>query len=195
MYSIVRILRHEQLIEYSVHRWPLPLGKLETQLFAYVQMRQKQTIRYGDLAIALGISPQQEREVLSRLARRGMIVRVRRGLYLAPLRLPPGGKWSPSEPLALTTLIEDQDGQYQICGPNAFSRYGWDDQIPNRLYVYNNRISGERKIGSTAITLMRLADERLGETEIVKMPDGVEAVYSSRARSLVDAVYELVAVQ
>ena len=30
-------------------------------------------------------------------------------------------------------------------GPSAFSRYGWDDQIPNRLYAYNNRLSGERK--------------------------------------------------
>jgi hypothetical protein len=104
--------------------------------------------------------------------------------------LPPGGKWSPNEFLALTTLIEDRGGRYQICGPSAFSRYGWDDQVPNRLYAYNNRISGERKIGSAAMTLIKLTDERLGETEVVKTPDGIEAVYSSRVRSLVDAVYD-----
>ena len=127
---------------------------------------------------------------MSRLARRSLITRVRRGLYLVPPRLPPGGKWSPGEFLAIATLIEDQGGCYQICGPSAFSRYGWDDQIPNRLYAYNNRISGERKIGSAALTLIRLADQRLGKTEVFKTPDGVEAVYSSRIRSLVNAVYD-----
>ena len=166
------------------------LGKIESQFFAYVQMRRLQTVRTGELVRALGITPQQERELLSRLARRHLIARVRRGLYLVPPRLPPGGKWSPSEFLALTTLIEDQGGRYQVCGPSAFYRYGWDNQIPNRLYAYNNRITGERKIGSVAMTLIKLTDERLGETEIVKTPDGIEAVYSSRVRSLVDAVYD-----
>jgi predicted transcriptional regulator of viral defense system len=166
------------------------LGKIQSQLLAYVQMRRLQTIRTGELVRALGITLQQEREILSRLARRNLIARVRRGLYLVPPRLPPGGKWSPSEFQALTTLIEDRGGRYQICGPSAFYRYGWDDQIPNRLYAYNNRISGERKIGAAAMTLIKLADERLGETEIVKTPDGTDAVYSSRVRSLVDAVYD-----
>ena len=73
------------------------LGKIETQLFAYVQMRRLQTVRTGELLRVLGITPQQERELLSRLARRSLIARVRRGLYLVPPRLPPGGKWSPSE--------------------------------------------------------------------------------------------------
>ena len=153
-------------------------------------MRRLQTVRTGELVRALGITPQQERELLSRLARRSLIARVRRGLYLVPPRLPPGGKWSPSEFLALTTLIEDQGGRYQVCGPSAFYRYGWDNQIPNRLYAYNNRITGERKIGSVAMTLIKLTDERLGETEVVKTPDGIDAVYSSRVRSLVDAVYD-----
>jgi predicted transcriptional regulator of viral defense system len=166
------------------------LGKTQTQFFAYVQMRRLQTVRTGELVGALGITPQQERELLSRLARRSLIARVRRGLYLVPPRLPPGGKWSPREFLALTTLIEDQGGRYQVCGPSAFYRCGWDNQVPNRLYAYNNRISGERKVGSAAMTLIKLTDARLGETEVVKTPDGIDAVYSSRVRSLVDAVYD-----
>ena len=40
------------------------------------------------------------------------------------------------------------------------------------------------------MTLIKLTDQRLGETEIVKTPEGIEAVYSSRVRSLVDAVYD-----
>ena len=166
------------------------LGRFETQFFAYVQMRRLQIVRTGELVRAMGITPQQEREILSRLARRSLIARVRRGLYLVPPRLPPGGKWSPSEFLALTTLIEDQDGRYQVCGPGAFYRYGWENQIANRIDAYNNRITGQRKIGSVAMNLIKLTDERLGETEVLKMPDGIEAVYSSRVRSLVDAVYD-----
>ena len=93
------------------------LGKFESQLIAYVQMRRLKTVRTGELVRALGITPQQERELLSRLARRNLIARVRRGLYLVPSRLPPGGKWSPSEFLALTTLIEDQGGDTRYAAP------------------------------------------------------------------------------
>lgn len=166
------------------------LGKIESQFFAYVQMRRLGTVRTGELVRALGITPHQERELLSRLARRSLIARVCRGLYLVPSRLPPGGKWSPGEFLALTALLEDRGGRYQVCGPSAFYRHGWDNQIPNRLYAYNNRITGDRKIGPVAMSLIKLTDERLGEIEIVRTPDGIDVFYSSRVRSLVDAVYD-----
>lgn len=119
-----------------------------------------------------------------------MIARVRRGLYLVPPRLPLGGSWTPDEALAIDTLIADQQGRYQVCGPNAFNRYGFDDQIPIRVHAYNNRLSGERTIGAVALTLIKVADERLGGIEEVKTPDGLTLVYSSRARTLVDAVYD-----
>lgn len=166
------------------------LGQLETQFFAYIQRRPRSLVQTGDLTSALGLTPIQERKLLSRLSRRGLIVRVRRGLYLAPRQLPLGGKWSPGEFLALTTLIEDRNGVYQICGPNAFYCYGWIDQVPNRVYAYNNRLSGERTIGPIALTLIKVSDERLGATEVTKTPDGIEVVYSSKIRSLMDAVYD-----
>jgi len=139
---------------------------------------------------ALGWTAEQERQVLSRLSRKDIIARVRPGLYLVPPRLPPGGRWSPGEFLALTTLIQDRGGRYQISGPNTFYRYGWTEQVPNRLYAYNNRISGDRQIGSVALTLIKVSDERLGGTEVVRTPDGIDVLYASKARSLVDAVYD-----
>jgi hypothetical protein len=77
------------------------LGQIETTFFAYVQMRGQSVVRAGELTDALRLSAIQERKLLSRLARAGLIVRVWRGLYLVPLKLPLGGKWSPSEGLAL----------------------------------------------------------------------------------------------
>jgi hypothetical protein len=46
----------------------------------------------------------------------------------------------PDEALALNALTEDRRGRYQICGPNAFSRFGFEEQVPTRVYGYNNRI-------------------------------------------------------
>jgi predicted transcriptional regulator of viral defense system len=166
------------------------LGHLETQVLAYAQMRQTQTIRTGELARSLRLPPQQVQEVIARLTRRGLTVRVRRGLYLVPQRLPLGGAWSPDPILALNTLMEDRDARYQICGPNAFNRYGFDEQVPARLYVYNNRLSRDRTIGSVEITFIKIADGRLGGTEELTTPEGLKAVYSSRVRTLVDAVYD-----
>jgi predicted transcriptional regulator of viral defense system len=166
------------------------LGEAERRLFAYAQMRGRATVRTGELRKALGLTPLQERNLLSRLARAGWIARVRRGLYLVPRTLPLGGKWSPDEVLALNTLMEEVKGRYQICGPNAFNRYGFDEQVPARVYAYNNRISGERTIGAVRLTLIKVADERLGATEEVATRDGQTAVYASRARALVDAVYD-----
>jgi predicted transcriptional regulator of viral defense system len=167
------------------------LGDLETQFFAYAQMRRLQTVRTGDLVDSLlRLAPDQERKLLSRLSRGGLIARVRQGLYLVPPQLPLGGAWTPSEALALNALMEDQNGQYQICGPNAFNRYGFDEQIPTRVYAYNNRISGQRTIGAVTLILIKVADERLGNTEEVKLQDGQSVRYSARVRTLVDAVYD-----
>jgi predicted transcriptional regulator of viral defense system len=153
-------------------------------------MRGQGTVRTGDLRKALSLSPLQERNLLSRLARAGWIARVRRGLYLVPRTLPLGGKWSPDEVLALNTLMDDVKGRYQICGPNAFNRYGFDEQVPAQVYAYNNRISGERSVGAARLVLIKVADERLGGTEDLETRDGQLVVYASRARTLVDAVYD-----
>ncbi len=166
------------------------LGKQETQMLAYLQMRKRRVVRAGELTSPLRLTRKQERELFSRMARGGLIARVRPGLYLVPPQLPLGGSWSPDEALALNTLLEDRGGRYQICGPNAFNRYGLDEQVPTRVYAYNNRISGERAVGAVALALIKVADDRLGDTEEVQTPDGVTAVYSSRVRTLVDAVYD-----
>src|SRR5512136_2219722 len=166
------------------------LGEIERRLFAYVQMRGRPTLRAGDLIAPLRLSPPRERRLLSRLARAGWIARVWRGLYLVPPRLPLGGKWTPSEALALNTLMAARGSRYQVSGPNAFSRYGFDNQIATRVYTYNSRVSGERRIGAVALTLIKVAENRLGGVERAKTADGQVIVYSSRARTLVDAVYD-----
>ncbi len=159
-------------------------------MLAYLQMREQSTVRSGELAGPLRLTRVQEQKLLQRMARGGLFARVRPGLYLVPQRLPLGGSWTPDEALALNTLIEDRRGRYQICGPNAFNHYGFDEQIPTRVYAYNNRISGQRVIGAVSLTLIEVDDDRLGDAERVETPGGQTGIYSSRVRTLVDAVYD-----
>ena len=166
------------------------LGQLESALLAYVQMRSLRIVRTGDLVGPLRISAKQERELLSRMARSGLIANVQRGLYLVPPRLPLGGTWTPDEATALNALMDDKRARYQITGPNAFQRYGFDEQIPSRIYAYNDRISGKRTVGQIELTLIKVDPARLGGTETVKTPSGQTLVYSSRPRTLLDAVYD-----
>ncbi len=166
------------------------LGELGTRFFALCQMRKISIIRTGDVVQALGISEVQERSLLSRLARNQWIVRVQRGVYRVPERLPVGGKWTPGQYDLLQSLMREHKTTWQICGPNAFNRYGFSEQIPNRLYVYNNRLSGDRSSGVTKITFIKIADDRLGDTESFPMPDGSTVFFSSRLRTLFDAVYD-----
>ena len=166
------------------------LGNLERQLFAYTQLRKVRELRTADLTKPLGITAKQERELYSRLARAGLIAQVRRGLYLVPRELPLGGVWTPDEGLALNPLMADRGGRYQICGPNAFNRYGFSNQVPNRVYTYNNRLSGERTIGAITLMLIKVADARLGDIQEATTREGLAVAYSSRVRTLVDAVYD-----
>ena len=80
------------------------LGKQETQLLAYLQMHKQQTVKMGELTGPLQLTKEQEWELFSRMARGGLIARVRPGLYLVPSQLPLGGSWNPDETLALNVV-------------------------------------------------------------------------------------------
>lgn len=166
------------------------LGNLERQLFAWTQLRKLRELRTGDLVKPLSISSKQERELFTRLSKAGLISKVRRGLYLVPRELPLGAVWTPDEALALNTLIGDRGGRYQICGPKAFNRYGLSEQVPTITSAYNDCYSGSRSIGAVSLSLIKVATARLGDTEDVRTRDGEVALYSSRVRTLVDAVYD-----
>lgn len=166
------------------------LGQLEAAVLAYIQMRNIRTAKTGELATALRMTAKQERELLSRMARAGLIANVRKGLYLFPTKLPLGGVWTPDEATAINALMADKHARYQIAGPSAFNRYGFDEQIPSRITLYNNALSGERTVGRINLTLVKVSDDRLGDTERVETPSGETLIYSSRVRTLIDAVYD-----
>jgi hypothetical protein len=93
------------------------LGDLSSRFFAYIQLKGKDIIRTGELFPVLGISESKERSLLHRLSKSGWIVRLKRGVYLVPPRLPAGGKYSPGVALILQKLmagIKSADHQHLI---------------------------------------------------------------------------------
>lgn len=166
------------------------LGTLEMQLLSYAQMRKKDILLLGELAQVLGITQKQERELFSRLSRAGMVIRLNKGVYLVPPHMPVGGRWTVSGYYILSRLMEVLKGQYQISGPSAFNFHGFDDQVPNRIFVYNDRIFGEKEVGGSNFVFIKTAAKRLGGTKNLQTPDGIDAVMVTKTRAMVDAVYD-----
>jgi predicted transcriptional regulator of viral defense system len=82
------------------------------------------------------------------------------------------------------------NGRCQFCGWPVFNRYGFTEQIPARIFVYNNRFYGPRVIGGREFSFIKVPDRRLGGTEKAMMPDGRESLFPTKPRALVDAVVE-----
>ena len=167
------------------------LGKLEQRFLSYAQMKRLTTVRYGELRSVLALNALQEKKALSRLARAGVIVRLKRKVYLFPSRLPVGGVWNPGEYLVLQKLMKAcNNGRYQLCGWLVFNQYGFSEQVPTRVYAYNDRLSGDRTIGGQEFTFIKVSNQRLGATVTSQTPDGVKIVLPTKARALMDAVYD-----
>jgi len=166
------------------------LGDLGAKFFALMQMRDQEVIQLGELQSVLQITAKQERELLSRLARRGYIVRLIRGTYLVPKKLPPGGKWMPDEYVIIYELMKSVDASYQICGPLAFQRHGLSEQIPNIITIYNTKLTGRKTIGSLTLQLIKVDKSRIGAREKIVLNDKKIVYISSLARTIMDSIYE-----
>ncbi|MDD2707401.1 MAG: type IV toxin-antitoxin system AbiEi family antitoxin domain-containing protein [Verrucomicrobiae bacterium] len=166
-------------------------GGLEIRLLSYVQMRRKGVVRCGELRTTLGLAPAQERQLFSRLARAGTIVRLKREFYLFPPTMPVNGLLCPDSGLVLKELMKVcGNGQYQLCGMEAFRCYGFTDQVPNRVDIYNNRLCGDRVIGNLQYRFIKVSDGRLGGTQKMSMDGSNDIIMPTMARALVDAVYD-----
>jgi predicted transcriptional regulator of viral defense system len=168
----------------------MSLGRLETSFFSWIQLRKIRIVKNGMFSAVTGISLKQERELLNRLAGKSLIVRLQKGIYLVPTRIPPGGKWMPDEYEVIAFYMKAIESSYQIGGFSIFNYYGFENQISNSIFVYNTKISGQKKIGVYNITFIKTDNSRIGNCEIVVTSSGVKAKTTNKARTLFDAVYD-----
>lgn len=162
----------------------------KTQFFAYIQMTGKILVYQGDLQAEFGFTLKQEQALLSKLALQGLIIRLKRGIYLVPQKLPPGGKWQPNSLYIISHFMALTTQYYYIGGHYAFNHYGLSEQIPNTLSVYNDTLSGERKFGVITVKFFKVSRNKLKNPSILKINNETQVNISSLTRTLLDAVMD-----
>lgn len=165
------------------------LGRLGTAFFSLVQMRHMDEVRLGDLQAPLGLTADQEQQLLKRLTRNGFIIRLISGVFLVPNKIPVGGFWQPNSYYVILKLMQYYNAKYYIGGLSAMQYYGLTSQIPNEITLFNDKINAKKTIGTQRFHLIKVSDERLlGSWSIdTKTIDG-EIYMATLAQTLLDAV-------
>jgi predicted transcriptional regulator of viral defense system len=165
-------------------------GSLEMKAIAYLQLKNMKTVGINDFQGALGIARQTEKDLLVSLNRKGIIVRLTTGYYLVPDKISPSSYAQVDEMEKLVYLMEYYKAKYMISGPTAIYYYGYTTQIPNRVYVYNDKIYGDRNIAGSSFVFMRTSAKRIKAVVTIKKSNGIEVPYTSQTRLLIDCIYD-----
>jgi len=162
-------------------------GPLESRLLAWAQMRGVERTTAASVARELRLNPEQARQLMKRLGRKGLAVPVQRGLWLLPPKLPPGGRWTVPPDVILRHLFEAKGSDYQETGLGALQYQGLTDQAANVTAVYNTLFTGHRTIGGLPFQFIKVAPERLGSLDKKALP---RRRVGSLPRVIMDAVYD-----
>ncbi len=161
----------------------LALGERKSQGKEWALLTSKEVME------SLGLDSQQSFRLFSRLLTQKRIQQLRRGVYLVPGHLPPGKKWAPSNYEALWAYMDWLGAKWQITGLAAFTRYGFSTQVPQIITVYNNKLSGETEAGGGRFIFIKLSPDQLGNTNLFEMHGSIQIPFSSKARTIFDAIH------
>lgn len=163
---------------------------LISQFFAYAQMREKEIFYLGDLHSAWGITLKQEKNLLNRLVKNKTIIKLKRGIYLAPQKFPPGGMWQPGSLYLISVFMEIMKAKYYIGGLYAFNYYGLSEQVPSVITIYNNKLSIKKKLGTLSIRLIKVPQSRIDDSIDIKLKENRNAKIASLCKTILDAVMD-----
>jgi len=166
------------------------IGELELKLLAYIQLTNSKMIKTGDMVKILGITQQRENNLLSNLSKKGIILRLTTGYYLIPDNISPSSNVIIDGMEILVYLMKYYDAKYMLSGPTAIYYYNYTTQISNRIYVYNDKIYGDRQIGGSSFVFMKTSSKRLKGAEFIITNKGFKVPYASKARLLIDCIYD-----
>ena len=171
------------------------LGPMEVQFFAWTQQENKSQVQTGDLLKTMNLSPKQEANLLYNLSSSGFILKLWRGFYLVPKKIPAKGVWSPSPYLVINKYMENAGAEkFYISGPAVFNQYGYTDQLSSWFTIYNDKISKRMYVLQYRLDFTKVVSNRLGTVKKVKAytesGQYVWARFSSPEQALLDAVYD-----
>lgn len=161
-----------------------------TQFFAYTQMRNVEIFHLGELQQAWGISLKQETNLLSYLVKQKIIIRLRRGIYLVPQKIPPGGKWQPDSLYIISVFMDIIKANYFISGLYAFNHYKLSKQVPSIIDIYNDKLSAKKKLGNLTLQLIKVPSYQIGYFTSINLKESKSVRIANLSRSLLDAVMD-----
>ncbi len=145
----------------------------------------------AEIMDTLGLSSIQTARLLTRLVSQGRIGQLQRKLYIAPGRLPPGKLWKPSAYLVLACYMEWLKAKWQITGWDAFARYGFSTQISQKVFLYNDKLSGEFLVAGSKFVFIKIPVKKIGfRKSYIISESNLKLFFSSKARALFDAVID-----
>ena len=169
------------------------LGPLGMRFFAWAQLEQKDQVKTGDFARVSGLSSKQEANLLYKLSSKGLVLKLYRGLYLVPKKIPINGQYSPSPYLIISKYMKNKNAKFQISGFSIFNSYGYSNQVSSWFTVYNNKFSKRCYIKQYRIDFVKVMTKRLGDVKkVVSYNENKSepAFISSPEQALLDAVYD-----
>ncbi|MGE3919951.1 MAG: DUF6088 family protein [Gammaproteobacteria bacterium] len=166
------------------------LGPLGSKFFSLMQARHQTLIRQGELQSALGLTPAQEQTLLKRLAGKGFLLRLQRGIYLVPKTLPTRGFWRPNDYYIIHQYMKILNAKYYIGGLNAIYHHGLTEQIPNQFTVYNNKYSGKRSFGKLNISFIKNDSANIVGFESKSIPNCGSVNIATKAKTIIDLIQD-----
>ncbi len=165
------------------------LGPLGAKFFAYAQAHKMDIVCLGEIQKSLNLTPLQERRLLERLNKVGLVFRLQRGVYIVPEKITAGGFWRPNDYLIIAVYMELHQANYYIGGLSAFNRHGFSAQIPMQLTVYNDKISGLKKFGKLTVKFAKVAKRRITAFDSLAIPAHQKNIHvASLSRTILDAI-------
>ncbi len=145
----------------------------------------------SDVSQELGLTSLQTAKLFSRLVSQQRIQQLRRGLYIAPgVELPSGKIWTPSPYEAIYAYMTWLGANWQITGLAAFNHYGFSTQVSQLLTVYNDKFSEINDDERGRFVFIKRPSEKLGNKLLCPMYGNIEIPFSSKARTIFDAIYD-----
>ncbi|MGE3954001.1 MAG: type IV toxin-antitoxin system AbiEi family antitoxin domain-containing protein [Parachlamydiales bacterium] len=162
----------------------LGIGKHLRSQLSHILAATGGVVTPTEVAQTLGVAPREAANILGRLAARGWIRRIRRGLYV-PI---------PLEALVDTGVIEEPwvvaDRLFAPCyigGWSAAHHWGLTDQlfITTLVVTVKKASSRDQRVGEARFLLKRTKPDRLFGLELIRL-DRVPVLLSDPTRTIID---------
>ncbi len=166
------------------------LGPLGAKFFSLMQTRNQNLVKLGELQTVLKLTPGQEQTLLKRLADNGFLLRLQKGVYLVPKKLPAGGSWRPNDYYVIDQFMKLSNAKYYIGGFSAVYYHGLVQQVVDQFTIYNDKYTGIKNFGQLRVSFIKVSKKRIAGYTRVSVPNSGTVNMATLAKTLVDLIQD-----